>query len=74
MDIKHYMQHLGIQARAASREMAKASTRTKNLALTTIAAAIRREFGHEDVYPHFDALLRLRKRVDQRKQRAVLLF
>jgi glutamate-5-semialdehyde dehydrogenase len=43
MDIKHYMQHLGIQARAASREMAKASTRTKNLALTTIAAAIRRE-------------------------------
>ncbi len=43
MDIKHYMQHLGIQARAASRELAKASTRTKNLALTTIAAAIRRE-------------------------------
>ncbi len=43
MDIKHYMQNLGIQARAASREMAKASTRTKNLALRTIAAAIRRE-------------------------------
>lgn len=43
MDIKQYMDKLGIEARAASRAMAKASTNTKNLALTTIAAAIRRE-------------------------------
>ncbi len=43
MDIKQYMEKLGTEARAASRAMAKASTNTKNLALTTIAAAIRRE-------------------------------
>ena len=43
MDIKQYMQDLGIAARKASRDMARASTNTKNLALTTIAAAIRRE-------------------------------
>jgi glutamate-5-semialdehyde dehydrogenase len=43
MDIKQYMDKLGTEARAASRAMAKASTNTKNLALTTIAAAIRRE-------------------------------
>src|SRR5688572_8867264 len=43
MDIKQYMDKLGIEARAASRAMAKASTNTKNLALTTVAAAIRRE-------------------------------
>ncbi len=43
MDIKAYMHQVGIQARAASRAMAKASTTTKNLALTTIAAAIRRD-------------------------------
>lgn len=43
MDIKQYMDKLGVEARAASRAMAKASTDTKNLALTTIAAAIRRE-------------------------------
>jgi glutamate-5-semialdehyde dehydrogenase len=43
MDIKQYMGKLGTEARAASRAMAKASTKTKNLALTTIAAAIRRE-------------------------------
>jgi glutamate-5-semialdehyde dehydrogenase len=43
MDIKQYMDKLGTEARAASRAMAKASTTTKNLALTTIAAAIRRE-------------------------------
>ncbi|MCB5186313.1 glutamate-5-semialdehyde dehydrogenase [Methylobacillus gramineus] len=42
-DIKHYMQQLGIEARAASRAMAKASTETKNQALRAIAAAIRRE-------------------------------
>ncbi|MDP2247140.1 MAG: glutamate-5-semialdehyde dehydrogenase [Nitrosomonadales bacterium] len=43
MDIKQYMNKLGTEARAASRAMAKASTTTKNLALTTIAATIRRE-------------------------------
>ena len=43
MDIKAYMQQLGQAARAASRETAKADTHAKNLALTTIAQAIRRE-------------------------------
>jgi glutamate-5-semialdehyde dehydrogenase len=43
MDIKHYMQQLGQQARTASRAMAKADTGTKNRALLTIAAAIRRD-------------------------------
>ncbi|MBU3735927.1 MAG: glutamate-5-semialdehyde dehydrogenase, partial [Methylobacterium sp.] len=43
MDIKHYMQQLGRDARAASRAMAKADTRAKNSALLAIAAAIRRE-------------------------------
>lgn len=43
MDIKSYMQQVGQQARAASRLMAKADTNTKNLALATIAQAIRRE-------------------------------
>jgi glutamate-5-semialdehyde dehydrogenase len=43
MDIKQYMEKLGLEARAASRAMTKASTNTKNMALTTIAAAIRRE-------------------------------
>jgi glutamate-5-semialdehyde dehydrogenase len=43
MDIKQYMAEMGAEARKASRAMAKASTNTKNLALTTIAAAIRRE-------------------------------
>lgn len=43
MDIKSYMQTLGIQARSASRLMAKASASTKNLALITIAKAIRRD-------------------------------
>ena len=42
-DIKHYMQQLGKEARLASRAMARASTHTKNLALLTIANAIRRE-------------------------------
>lgn len=41
MDIKHYMQQLGEQARAASRLMAKADTNTKNQALRNIAALIR---------------------------------
>ncbi|MES2039188.1 MAG: glutamate-5-semialdehyde dehydrogenase [Pseudomonadota bacterium] len=43
MDIKHYMNDLGIRARAASRAMAKADTAAKNKALSLIAAAIRRE-------------------------------
>lgn len=42
-DIKSYMQTLGIAARAASREMASASTNQKNQALTYIADAILRE-------------------------------
>ena len=43
MDIKQYMEGLGKQARLASREMAKADASTKNLALLTIAKAIRRD-------------------------------
>ncbi|MBC7787557.1 MAG: glutamate-5-semialdehyde dehydrogenase [Methylophilaceae bacterium] len=43
MNIKDYMQTIGLQARAASRAMAKADAKTKNLALTTIAQAIIRE-------------------------------
>ncbi|CAN5898036.1 glutamate-5-semialdehyde dehydrogenase [soil metagenome] len=43
MDIKQYMNQLGTRARMASRAMAKADTATKNLALSLIAAAIRRE-------------------------------
>src|SRR5450830_469046 len=43
MDIKAYMQNMGKEARAASRLMARADTVTKNLALTTIAQAIRRD-------------------------------
>ena len=43
MDIKHYMNDLGVRARAASRAMAKADTAAKNLALSLIAAAIRRD-------------------------------
>jgi len=42
MEIKAYMQTLGKEARSASRLMAKADTNTKNLALLTIAQAIRR--------------------------------
>lgn len=41
MNIQHYMQQLGEQARAASRLMAKADTNTKNQALRNIAALIR---------------------------------
>lgn len=41
MNIQHYMQQLGDQARAASRLMAKADTNTKNQALRNIAALIR---------------------------------
>ena len=43
MDIKHYMQQLGQNARDASRLMAKADTSTRNRALLTIAAAICRD-------------------------------
>ena len=43
MDIKNYMLQLGQQARTASRQMAKADTNTRNKALLTIAAAIRRD-------------------------------
>ena len=41
MDIQHYMQTLGRQARAASRVLAAASTAAKNAALTAMAAEIR---------------------------------
>ena len=43
MDIKHYMTEVGQRARKASRAMAKADTRAKNLALSLIATAIRRD-------------------------------
>ena len=43
MDIKHYMQTLGRQARAASRRLASATTAEKNTALLQLAAAIRRD-------------------------------
>ena len=40
MDIQHYMQTLGRQARAASRVLAAASTAAKNAALIAMAAEI----------------------------------
>ncbi len=43
MDIKNYMQTVGIHARAASSLMAAADTNTKNQALVHIASAILRE-------------------------------
>jgi glutamate-5-semialdehyde dehydrogenase len=43
MNIQHYMQTLGQQARLASRAMAKADTKAKNQALLLIADAIKRE-------------------------------
>ncbi|MBK7424347.1 MAG: glutamate-5-semialdehyde dehydrogenase [Propionivibrio sp.] len=43
MDIQHYMQQVGRQAREASRAIARADSKVKNDALHTIAAAIRRE-------------------------------
>ncbi len=43
MDIKNYMQQMGVEARKASRLMASADTNVKNLALTHIAKAIMRE-------------------------------
>jgi glutamate-5-semialdehyde dehydrogenase len=42
-DIPAYMREVGLRARAASKAMARADTRAKNIALTTIAAAIRRD-------------------------------
>jgi glutamate-5-semialdehyde dehydrogenase len=41
LDIKGYMKKLGMQARVASREMSRASTKSKNHALLTIASGIR---------------------------------
>ena len=41
LDIKYYMQKLGMQARIASRELSRASTKSKNHALLTIASGIR---------------------------------
>ncbi|MDP2793560.1 MAG: glutamate-5-semialdehyde dehydrogenase [Sulfurisoma sp.] len=41
MDIKHYMENVGRAARAASREMARASTAAKNAALLAMAQSIR---------------------------------
>lgn len=43
MDIKQYMNDLGVRARVASRAMARANTAAKNQALSLIATAIRRE-------------------------------
>ena len=43
MDIKKYMHDVGVEARKASRAMAKAETNIKNLAITSIAKAIMRE-------------------------------
>ncbi|PKO47654.1 MAG: glutamate-5-semialdehyde dehydrogenase [Betaproteobacteria bacterium HGW-Betaproteobacteria-22] len=43
MNIQHYMENIGIGARDASRYMASADTRTKNLALHNIAHAVLRE-------------------------------
>ncbi|MCB1957296.1 MAG: glutamate-5-semialdehyde dehydrogenase [Rhodocyclaceae bacterium] len=45
MDIKDYMQSVGRQARAASRQMAAASTEAKNAALRQIAGEIRAHRG-----------------------------
>jgi len=43
LDIQDYMRNLGRRARAASRQMAKASTDDKNRALAATAAAVRRD-------------------------------
>lgn len=43
MNIQDYMHDIGVKARTASRQMASADTKTKNLALTSIAEAILRE-------------------------------
>ncbi len=41
LDIREYMLKLGIQGRKASRELSRASTKSKNHALLTIASSIR---------------------------------
>jgi glutamate-5-semialdehyde dehydrogenase len=43
MDIQQYMTKIGVQAREASRHIARADTRAKNNALNTLANAIRRD-------------------------------
>lgn len=43
IDIKTYMQSVGVNARAASRALAKASTAAKDQALTIMAQAVRRD-------------------------------
>jgi glutamate-5-semialdehyde dehydrogenase len=43
IDLKQHMQMIGAQARAASRQLAKAETHTKDAALLAAAAALRRE-------------------------------
>ncbi len=45
LDIKSYMLEVGRRARAASRELARADTATKNRALAAMAQAVRRERG-----------------------------
>jgi glutamate-5-semialdehyde dehydrogenase len=45
LDIKSYMLEVGRRARAASRELARADTATKNRALSAMARAVRRERG-----------------------------
>jgi glutamate-5-semialdehyde dehydrogenase len=45
VDIKSYMLEVGRRARAASRELARADTATKNRALLATAQAVRRERG-----------------------------
>ncbi|MDR2614375.1 MAG: glutamate-5-semialdehyde dehydrogenase [Candidatus Accumulibacter sp.] len=43
MDIQHYMMSVGVQAREASRHVARADTQARNAALAALAGAIRRE-------------------------------
>jgi len=43
MNVKEYMQQLGVEARAASRLMARADTNARNQALLAIAGGIRRD-------------------------------
>ncbi|HET7031609.1 MAG TPA: hypothetical protein VFJ48_00690, partial [Casimicrobiaceae bacterium] len=42
-DLRAYMRGIGEAARAASRELARSDTQTKNAALTAIAASLRRD-------------------------------
>jgi glutamate-5-semialdehyde dehydrogenase len=42
LNVKQYMQQVGVRARAASRDMARASTAQKNTALEAMAAALQR--------------------------------